>query len=208
MKFAQKLLAVCAVVASGLASMPAAQAQQKTEISITRQPSILYLPSLVMEKQELIEKAAAKLGVPGVKVKWVTFSSGGAQTDALLSGSVDVVNTGVGNLLLLWDRTRGDIKGIIATSAQPLTLITRDPKIHSLKDYGPGDKIAVPTVRVSTQAILLADGRGASSTAPTSGASSTPTPCSSAIPTPPRCSRIRTARCRAISRRRRSRPMN
>lgn len=156
MKFDKKILAICAVAGSAFACLPAGvQAQQKTEISITRQPSILYLPSLIMEKQELIEKHAANLGVPGLKVKWVTFSSGGAQTDALLSGSVDVVNTGVGNLLLLWDRTRGDIKGIIATSAQPLTLISRDPKIHTLKDFGPGDKIAVPTVRVSTQAILL-----------------------------------------------------
>ena len=153
MTFATRVLAAAALTAAAIATP--ALAQQKTEISITRQPSILYLPSLVMEKQELIEKQAAKLGLPGLKVKWVTFSSGGAQTDALLSGSVDVVNTGVGNLLLLWDRTRGDIKGIIATSAQPLTLITRNPKIHALKDYGPNDKIAVPTVRVSTQAILL-----------------------------------------------------
>jgi NitT/TauT family transport system substrate-binding protein len=149
-KFLTTIAAVCAFTVA-----PALHAQEKTDISISRQPSILYLPSLVMEKQELIEKQAAKLGVPGVKVKWVAFSGGGAQTDALLSGGVDVVNTGVGNLLLLWDRTRGDIKGIIATSAQPLTLITRDPKIKSLKDYGAGDKIAVPTVRVSTQAILL-----------------------------------------------------
>jgi NitT/TauT family transport system substrate-binding protein len=90
-----------------------------------------------------------------LKTKWVTFSGGGAQTDALLSGGVDMVNTGVGNLLLLWDRTKGGVKGIVATSAQPLALVTHDPKIKSLKDFGAGDKIAVPTVKVSTQAILL-----------------------------------------------------
>lgn len=138
-----------------LALAGAAQAQQKSEISITRQPGILYLPTHVIEKQQLIEKHAAKLGLPELKTKWVTFSGGGAQTDALLSGGVDMVNTGVGNLLLLWDRTKGGVKGIVATSAQPLALVTHDPKIKSLKDFGPGDKIAVPTVRVSTQAILL-----------------------------------------------------
>ena len=62
---------------------------------------------------------------------------------------------GTGNLLLLWDRTRGGVKGIVATSAQPMTLISRDPNIKSLKDFGPNDKIAVPTVKVSTQAIVL-----------------------------------------------------
>ena len=154
MGFATRVLAAIALTATA-ACAPPAMAQQKTEISITRQPGILYLPSLVMEKQQLIEKQAARLGLPGLTVKWLTFSGGGAQTDALLSGSVDVVNTGIGNLLLLWDRTKGDVKGIIATSAQPLTLISRNPKIHALKDFGPADKIAVPTVRVSTQAILL-----------------------------------------------------
>ena len=144
-------LAACILAASSFAAL----AQQKTEISITRQPGILYLPSHVMEKQQLIEKEAAKLGVPNLKVTWAQLAGGGAQTDAVLSGNVDIVNTGVGNLLLLWDRTKGGVKGIVANSALPLALITRNPKIHSLKDYGPNDRIAVPTLKVSTQAILL-----------------------------------------------------
>ena len=132
-----------------------AAAQQKTDISITRQPGILYLPSHVMEKQQLIEKEAAKLGIPNLKVTWASLSGGGAQTDSLLSGSVDIVNTGVGNLLLLWDRTHGGVKGIVANSALPLTLVSRNPNIRTLKDYTPSDRIAVPTLKVSTQAILL-----------------------------------------------------
>jgi NitT/TauT family transport system substrate-binding protein len=144
-------IAACAT----LLAVPFASAQQKTEITITRQPGILYLPSHVMEKQHLIEQEAAKLGVPNLKVTWANLSGGGAQTDALLSGNVDVVNTGVGNLLLLWDRTKGGVKGIVANSALPLTLITRNPNIKTLKDYGPNDRIAVPTLKVSTQAILL-----------------------------------------------------
>ena len=130
-------------------------AQQKTEISLSRQPGIFYMPSHIMEKQKLIEKHAAALGVPGVTTKWINLSGGGAQTDALLAGGVDILNTGTGNLLLLWDRTRGGVKGIVATSAQPMTLISRDANIKSIKDFGPNDKIAVPTVKVSTQAIVL-----------------------------------------------------
>ena len=137
-----------------LLPVPAA-AQQKSDISITRQPGILYLPSHVMEKQQLIEKEAAKLGIPDLKVTWASLSGGGAQTDALLSGSVDIVNTGVGNLLLLWDRTKGGVKGIVANSELPLTLVTRNPNVRTLKDYTANDRIAVPTLKVSTQAILL-----------------------------------------------------
>src|SRR5258707_6529905 len=132
-----------------------ALAQAKSEISLSRQPGIFYMPSHIMEKNRLIEKHAAALGVPGVTTKWITLSGGGAQTDALLAGGVDILNTGTGNLLLLWDRTRGGVKGIVATSAQPMTLISRDANIKSIRDFGPNDKIAVPTVKVSTQAIVL-----------------------------------------------------
>ena len=44
---------------SGLAlfaAVTASYAQEKTEITITRQPGIVYFPSHVMEKQHLIEK--------------------------------------------------------------------------------------------------------------------------------------------------------
>ena len=149
-------IALAVALACSLAALsPAAAAQQKSEINITRQPGIIYLPSHVMEKQGLIEKEAAKLGFANLKVNWALLTGGGSQTDALLAGSVDIVNTGVGNLLLLWDRTKGGVKGIVANSALPLTLITRNPSIKTLKDYGPNDRIAVPTVKVSTQAILL-----------------------------------------------------
>jgi NitT/TauT family transport system substrate-binding protein len=37
----------------------------------------------------------------------------------------------------------------------PLLLLTRDPKIKTLRDYGEKDRIAVPSVKISMQAILL-----------------------------------------------------
>ncbi len=132
-----------------------ARAQAKSEITISRQPGILYLALHVIEKERLVEKHAQRLGIKDASVKWVSFANGGAQQDALLAGGVDVVNTGTGQLLLLWDRTRGGVKGIAASCAPPLTFVTRDPRIQSLKDLGSGDKIAVPTVKTSTQAILL-----------------------------------------------------
>ncbi|WP_406858611.1 ABC transporter substrate-binding protein [Alsobacter sp. KACC 23698] len=139
--------------ALGLAS--GASAQAKSEITISRQPGILYMPLHVIEKYKLIEKHAETLGLKGLSVKWLSFSNGGAQQDALISGNVDLVNTGTGQLLLLWDRTKGGIKGIVASSALPLKLVSRDPRIKTLNDLGPTDKIAVPTVKTSTQAILL-----------------------------------------------------
>jgi ABC-type nitrate/sulfonate/bicarbonate transport system substrate-binding protein len=54
--FAAFPIAIAAVAAS-------ANAQEKTAISITPQPGILYLASHVMETQKLIEKQAVSLGV-------------------------------------------------------------------------------------------------------------------------------------------------
>src|ERR1700742_4920512 len=111
-----------AMLGVALSGSPA-PAQQKSEILLSRQPGIFYMPSHIMEKQKLIEKHAAALGLPGVTTKWGTFSGGAAQPAALLAGGADILNPGTGNLLSLWDRTRGGVKGIVAPSAQPMTLI-------------------------------------------------------------------------------------
>src|SRR3954449_13459062 len=129
-----RVYAGVAAVVVLLASGSAALAQQKSEIAVSRQPGILYMPTHIIEKQKLIENHAVRLGLPGVTTRWVTLSGGGAQTDALLAGGVDILCTGTGNLLLLWDRTKGGVKGIVATSAQPMSLISRDERIKWLKD--------------------------------------------------------------------------
>jgi len=131
-----------------------AHAQAKREIAITRSLGINYLPTHVVERGRLIERHAERLGAP-VQVTWVDLAVPAAGNDALLAGRVDILNTGIGNLLLLWDRTRGGVKGIVNISAQPLALLTRNPEVRALADFGPRDRIAVPLVRVSTQAMLL-----------------------------------------------------
>ena len=145
-------------ILAGAAGLPLARpalAQGAPTVTITRQPSIIYIPSVIMERRQLVEEQARKLGLPPLTTKWVTFNGGGATTDALLAGAVDVANTGPGNMLLLWDRTRGRVKGITATCSQPLILVSREPRIRSIEDFRPGDRIAVPTVKVSTQSVLL-----------------------------------------------------
>ena len=145
---------VAAVLAAALFMPVMAYSDVKKEVSIALQPGFPYIGALVMEKQGLIEKHAEALGLQGFKVSWPRVNGGGAQTDAMLAGAVDVVTPGAGNLLLLWDRTKGGVKGIAGISAQTLTFVSRNPNIKSLKDLGPNDKIALPTIKVSTQAVL------------------------------------------------------
>ena len=128
---------------------------ETNEVRITKQPGLLYLPMILMESGGLIEKHAKTAGLGDVKTNWITFNSGGAATDALLSGNVDFVTSGASNMLLLWDRTKGQVKGVAACGGMPMYLVTKNPAIKSLKDFGPKDRIAVPTIKVSSQATIL-----------------------------------------------------
>jgi NitT/TauT family transport system substrate-binding protein len=130
-------------------------AARADEIRINRQPSIIYLATVIMEQRKLVEAAAATLGHPGLTARYLTLNSGGTATDMLLSGNVDVVTTGASNMLVLWDRTHGQVRGLQGGAALPQWALSRNPAVRSLRDLTEADRIAVPTVKVSTQAILL-----------------------------------------------------
>jgi len=117
-----------------------------------------YLQFNLMERQHLVEKHAKAAGIAQVKVVWATFNSPAAMNDALLSGSVDIVSGGVPGLLTIWSRTQGTanpVKGIAAFTSQPILLNSRNPNIRGIADFTDKDKIALPAVKVSIQAIIL-----------------------------------------------------
>jgi ABC-type nitrate/sulfonate/bicarbonate transport system substrate-binding protein len=145
-----------ACIATVLSAM-AARAQVP-EIRFARQFSMGYLQFNVMEQHQLVEKHAKALGMPEVKVVWATFNSPAAMNDALLSGSIDIVSGGVPGLLTIWARTHGTanaVKGIAAFTSQPVLLNTRNPSVRSIADFTDQDKIAVPAVKISVQAMML-----------------------------------------------------
>ena len=140
-----------------LGTVPAASAQVP-EIRLARQFSMGYLQLNVMEHQQLIEKHAKELGIPQVKVSWFTFNGPTAVNEALISGNIDVGSGGVPGLLILWSKTKGtpqEVRGISALSSQPFLLNAKDSNIKTIKDFKDSDRIAVPAVRSSVQAITL-----------------------------------------------------
>jgi NitT/TauT family transport system substrate-binding protein len=131
---------------------------QVPEIKLAKQFSMGYLQLNVMERDKLIEKHAKLLGIPEVKVSWLTFNGPAAVNEALLSETIDIASGGVPGLLLLWSKTKGtpqEVRGITALSSQPFLLNSRDPNIKTIKDFKETDKIAVPAIKVSVQAITL-----------------------------------------------------
>ena len=128
------------------------------EIRLAEQFSMGYLQFNVMKRDRLIEKYAAQRGLKDFEVSWQRFNGPVAMNEALLSGSTDIVSGGVPGLITLWDKTRGtsfEVKGICALSSQPFLLNTANPDIKSIKDFGERDRIAVPSIKVSVQAVLL-----------------------------------------------------
>lgn len=149
------LAGLAALVGLAFATPAAAEVD---EVRIVRQFGIHYLPLVVMEDQKLVEKHAKANGVPGLKVTWAQLSGGASVNDALLARAVDFSAGGVGPLIQLWDRSKGgkgDIKAIAAVSDVPMTLTTRNPNIKSIEDFTGKDKIALPAVKTSMQAVTL-----------------------------------------------------
>jgi NitT/TauT family transport system substrate-binding protein len=125
------------------------------EITVAQQYGVSFLPLMVMEKHALVEKHAAQAGLAGFKVSWVKLAGPSSMNDGLLSGSLHFAAQGAPSLITLWDKTHGQIKGVSAMTTYPLYLVTRNPAVTTIKDFSAADKIAVPSVKISTQAIML-----------------------------------------------------
>jgi NitT/TauT family transport system substrate-binding protein len=144
-----------AAVATAIAA-PMARAEVDT-VHIAQQFGITYLPLMYMEHQHLLEKHAKAQGLGEVKVEWVRFGSGTGMNDALISGHLDFASGGLGPFITLWAKTRGnlEVKGVCAMNNMPLYLNSRNPDVKSVRDFTTKDKIALPAVKVSFQAVNL-----------------------------------------------------
>jgi len=128
-----------------------------SEVRIGKQYGLPYIQLIAMEDQKLIEKHAKLQGLGDIKVEWATLGGPAQINDGIISGAIDVGAVGLPNLITLWEKTRSNVqvRAIAGLNFMPLILLTRDPKIKSLKDYGEKDRIALPSVKISMQAILL-----------------------------------------------------
>ena len=152
-----KRLIPALVGAALLASLATPSRAETGTIKIGKQYGLPYIQFVMMEDQNLIEKHAKLQGLPDLKVEWATLGGPAQINDGLISGAIDIGAIGLPNLITLWEKTRTNVKvrAIAGLNFMPLILLTRDPKLKTLRDYGEKDRIAVPSVKISMQAILL-----------------------------------------------------
>lgn len=135
----------------------AARAETDT-LRLGIQPGLTYLPFAVIQHEGLIEKAAAAAGVPNLKVTYNRFSGGPAMNDGLMSDNIDIAATGIPSYLTLWAKARGKLtmRGLTSYGYIPIALVTRNPDVKTVADFTDKDRIALPGVKTSVQAIFLA----------------------------------------------------
>jgi NitT/TauT family transport system substrate-binding protein len=144
-------------LATAIVTLGASSAGAETRtIRIAKQFGISYLPLTVMEEKKLLEAQGRQLGLD-LKTEWVQFTGGPPMNEAIISGNLDFASGGVGPLLTIWSKTRGNlgVKGVAALNAMPLDLNSNNPNVKTIKDFTDKDRIALPGVKVSIQAVTL-----------------------------------------------------
>jgi len=126
------LLACGALVTSAHAEL--------SQITVARQYGVSYLPLMVMQQEKLIEKQAKAEGIANLKVDWVKFAGGNVMNDALISDSLQFASGGV----RIKRHFTLDTHGFVLADC---------PSV--IKDFTDKDKIALPAVKVSIQAVTL-----------------------------------------------------
>jgi NitT/TauT family transport system substrate-binding protein len=148
-----RIVIVVAALATGLSAARA----EVTEVRLSKQYGLPYLPFMVMEQFGLLEKQAEKSGL-ALKVSWTTLSNATAMMDAILSGQMDFITPGVPTLATMWDKTVGtpnEIRALSAVQSMPYVLVTRSPNIKTIRDFTDKDRIALPAVKLTGHAIAL-----------------------------------------------------
>jgi NitT/TauT family transport system substrate-binding protein len=130
---------------------------EMAEINVAQQYGVSFLPLMLMERDKLVEKHARAEGLGEVKVGWIKVAGPSVMNDGIISGALQFISVGAPSLITLWDKTKDNVqvKGMSAMTTYPLYLNVRNPNIKSIRDFTDKDKIAVPSVKISTQAIML-----------------------------------------------------
>lgn len=144
---------------AGLLAAPAIlTAQSPLVVRFVQQRGLLYIPVDIMVSGGVLQKVATQMGLGKIEATATALSGPGPILDALLSGAADYGTAALPSLLTLWEKTRGsanEVRAVGTVSNGAMTLYTINPNVKSIADFTDKDRIAVPTVRLSFNAMML-----------------------------------------------------
>ena len=146
---------LAALACTALAATPSLA--EVKEVRIAKGFGIGYLPLIVMEHEQLFEKHAKAAGLAGSTSKWLVIDGGTTQAQLLIGGNLEVSSGGLGPLVTIWARTKGslNVQGMASINSMPLYLNTINPAVKSIRDFTEKDRIALPVIKSSIQAVIL-----------------------------------------------------
>jgi NitT/TauT family transport system substrate-binding protein len=150
-----------ATLAGGIGALAAptvSRAQAPLTVNFVQQRGLLYLPVDEMVTGGILQKEATKLGLGKIEATAKTLSGPAPVIDALLSGSADYGTAALPSLLTLWDKTHGtpnEVKAVGTVSNGAMVLYTINPNVKKIQDFTEKDRIAVPSVGISFNAMML-----------------------------------------------------
>jgi len=154
----RQALGAIAGATSLLAARAIVRAQSPLAVRFVQQRGLLYIPVDIMVSGGILQQEATKLGLGKVEATATALSGPGPILDALLSGAADYGTAALPSLLTLWEKTRGtanEVKAVGTVSNGAMTLYSINPNVKTLADFTEKDRIAVPTVKLSFNAMML-----------------------------------------------------
>ena len=147
------------LLAAGAALAATPAAAETSRVRLSHGYGIHYLPLMVIRDRDLLQPHATRLGLGPLDIAWRTLDGGNMIIDAIVSGAVDIAGSGAPGFIILWSKARQNpaqaVVGVSGLGNGALWLNTNNPNIRSLRDFGPGDKIAVPGIKSSFAAVVL-----------------------------------------------------
>jgi sulfonate transport system substrate-binding protein len=150
--------ATMAAGAAFLAAPARLRAQTPLKVNFVEQRGLLYIPVDIMVSGGILQQEATKLGLGKIEATATALSGPGPIIDALLSGAADYGTAALPSLLTLWEKTRGtanEVRAVGTMSNGAMTLYTINPNVKTIADFTESDRIAVPTVRLSFNSMML-----------------------------------------------------
>jgi sulfonate transport system substrate-binding protein len=144
--------------ASLIAGPAIVRAQTPLSVTFVQQRGLLYLPIDMMVTGGVLQQEATRLGLGKIEATARTLSGPAPVIDALLSGSADYGTAALPSVLTLWDKTHGtpnEIRAVGAMSNGAMVLYTINPNVKTIADFTEKDRIAVPSVRISFNSMML-----------------------------------------------------
>ncbi len=155
----RRFLLGAGATAAALALRPGPARAEASAVRMSHGYGILYLPLMILRERGLFEQQAQAAGLGKLDVSWQLLDGGNVINDAMLAGALDIAGTGSPGFVTLWSKAHNipsaAITGVCSLSTCAVALNCNKPSIKTLADFTPADKIALPGIKTSLQAVVL-----------------------------------------------------